>query len=462
MIQYTLSQAQDVGGKLPPVINRVFKGVNTYDPLMIDDTFFTDMRNLSTKSFPATSTRTGYTVLGKFGTKVLGLSFWKNEIHAVFNDGTWRKYNGSWTTLSSGLSTTEMWSFTIFEGSFDEINLIGANGVTTKKYDGSTVTDLANSPAGLNYVTTYSNRVWGAVGKELHSCQLDNAEIWGVFDPVTDDASYVKDTESTRGENINMLSGSLSKLTVGMRNAFFELYGDLTSNFSVKLVTDDVGVLNNESACTQSGIMRIIDEQGIYDYSGGTIPDKEFSDVVGGYLGTLNNTCAGSDVDNLYFKTNNGTILVYDSRTGVNAWSAWTGFDPTVFATLDNQVYIGDSEGRILKLEGTTDGGQPISWYAITKPFTNESIAQKMRWYKMFVVAELAEGSTLKVELSKSVSGNDWETVQNVTGSRLVARRIIIPVSKYALENYIRIRFSGTGYMKMHEYTRIQRQLPLY
>lgn len=461
MIQYPLSQAQDVGGKLSPITSRVFKGVNTYDSLMIDDTYFTDMSNLSTESFPAVSTRPGFTVLGTFGTAVLGLGFYKSELHAVFNDGTWRRYNGSWTTLASGLSTTEKWSFTVFQGAFDEINLIGANGVTTKRYNGSTVVDLANAPAGLRYVTTYSNRIWGAVGKELHSCQLDNAEVWSVF-TATDDDPFIKDTESMRGEDIQMLSGSLSKLTIGMRNALFELYGDLTSNFSVKLVVDDVGVLNNESVCTQRGMMRIIDEQGIYDYSGGTIPDNEFSDIVGGYLGTLSNTCAGADVDNLYFKTTTNTTLVYDSRTGVNAWSVWSGFNPTVFASLDNQMYVGDSAGRVLKLEGLTDGGTAIAWHAVTKPFTNASIAQKMRWYKMLVVAELAEGSTFKVELSKSVSGSDWETVQNVTDGGLGARRIIIPVSKYAIENYIRVRFSGTGYMKMHEYTRIQRQLPLY
>jgi len=461
MIQYPLSQAQDVGGKLSPVTNRVFKGVNTYDSLMIDDTYFTDSRNLSTESFPAVSTRPGYSVLGTYGTAVLGIGFYKSELHAVFNDGTWRRYNGSWTTLASGLSTTEKWAFTVFQGAFSEINLIGANGVTTKRYNGSMVADLTGAPAGLRYVTTYSNRIWGAVGKELHSCQLDNAEVWNVF-TATDDDPFIKDTESMRGEDIQMLSGSLSKLTIGMRNALFELYGDLTSNFSVKLVVDDVGVLNNESVCTQRGMMRIIDEQGIYDYSGGTIPDKEFSDIVGGYLGTLSNTCAGADVDNLYFKTTTNTTLVYDSRTGVNAWSVWSGFNPTAFASLDNQMYVGDSTGRVLKLEGLTDGGTAIAWYAITKPFTNASIAQKMRWYKMFVVAELAEGSTFKVELSKSVSGSDWETVQNITGGGLGARRIIIPVSKYAIENYIRVRFSGTGYMKMHEYTRVQRQLPLY
>jgi hypothetical protein len=429
---------------------------------MIDDTYFTDSRNLSTESFPAVSTRPGYSVLGTYGTAVLGLGFYKSELHAVFNDGTWRRYNGSWTTLETGLSTTEEWSFTIFQGNLDEINLIGVNGVSAKRYNGTIVTDLSGVPSGARFITTYSNRLWCGVGKELHACALDQPEVWDTFEGTEED-SFVKDMESTRGEDINMLNGSLTKLTIGMKNSIHELYGDLPSSFTVKLITDDVGVINNRSCTTQDGIMRIIDEESIYDYTGGSLPDPEFSQIVGGFL-TSNDlkTVAGSDVNTLYFRVNDSKIMTYDTRTGVNAWSIWNGINPTVIASLDGDTYIGDSLGRVLKMDGFSDNGTPINWYAVTKPFTNASISQKMRWYKMFVVAELGVGSTFKVELSKSVDGADWETIQNVSDNGIKSRRIIIPVSKFALENYIRVRFSGTGYMRMHEYTRIQRQLPLY
>lgn len=464
VIQYGKTEYQQLGGILPPASIRTFQGVNTYDPFMIDDSYFTDSSNVVSDDYPALTVRPGYTVLGTFGTAVLGLSFWKSEIHAVFNDGTWRKLvGGTWTTLTTGLSTSAKWSFTVFQGNFDEINLVGTNGVNAKKYDGSTIVDLTGAPAGINYITTYQNRLWGAVGKELHSCALDQPEQWELFEGTEED-SFAKDTESMRGESIIMLSGSLTKLTIGMKNALFEMYGELPSNFTVKLIVDDVGIMNNQSWTTQRGLMRIIDEQGIYDYGGGTIPDKDFSDIVGGYLTGITDSCAGADVDKLYFKTNTNTTMVFDSRSGVNAWSVWKDFNPLVFATLDNHVYVGDSQGRVLQLGGTTDGGTAISWYAITKLFTNASMAQKMRWYKMFIFAELAAGSTFNVSFSKSASGDsDWELMQSITGTGgIKIQRIIIPVAKYARENYIRIKFHGTGWMRLHEHTRQQRQLPLY
>ena len=463
MIQYPLSQKQDIGNVLPPMINRTFGGVNTYDPLMIEETYFTDSSNVCSDDFPALSTRPGFSVLGQFGTEVLGLSFWKSEIHVICNDGLWRKYaGGSWTTLASGISTTEPWTFTVFEGNLDNINLVGCNGIVTKRYDGVSVVDLTGAPTGLRYITTYSNRLWGAVGKELHSCALDQPTEWTLFEGTGED-SYVKNMESNRGEDINMLSSSLTKLTIGMKNSIHELYGELPSNFAVRLVTDEVGVFNNRAVTTQAGLMRLMDENALYEYGGGTLPEDDFGQIIQKFLGNDVLSCAGSDANRLYFKVSANRVMIFDSRTGVTAWNKWEGFDPRVFATLDNKVYVGDSLGRVLQLGGTTDGGVPINWYAVTKPFTNASIAQRMRWYKLWVMAELAPGSTFKVELSKSINGNDWETMTNITGTGNDApNRILVPVAKYALENYIRIRFSGTGWMRLHEYTRQQRQLPLY
>jgi len=125
---------------------------------------------------------------------------------------------------------------------------------------------------------------------------------------------------------------------------------------------------------------------------------------------------------------------------------------------MNHELYIGDDQGRVLKLGGTTDGGNPISWHVITKPFNNASLAQKMRWYKLWIVADVPAGSTLQVFLSRSVEGEDWtEITPFMQGSR-----IIIPVSNFANENYLRVKIAGTGPVKIREITRQQRQLPLY
>jgi hypothetical protein len=325
------------------------------------------------------------------------------------------------------------------------------------------VVDLAGVPAGAKHITTYENRLWVALGKEIRACALDQPEQWNLFEG-TDEDSYGRDIESTRGEDVNMLSGSLAKLTIGMPNSLHELYGGVPSSFVTKLITDNVGVLNNKSVSSQSGIMRIIDERSIYDYAGGNLPNQDFSDIVGGFLADMDsNGAAGSDPDLLYFRTHSSEIMIYDTRTGVGCWSRWTNIDPQFFLLLDDVMYIGDSLGRVLKLGSSTDdAGTPISWSFTTKPFTNPTMSQRQRWLKLWLYAEIPTGTTINVYLSTTKDGNDFNLVHTVTGPKTTADRIIIPVRSVVLENTVRIRITGTGPATIHEIVRLVRQLPLF
>lgn len=460
VIQYPIPPIQSIDNISLNFI-REFRGLNTFDPLAIGDNFWTDVSNLDSSAFPFTSVRPGYTVVGQFGTRVLGLAAWKGiEIHAIFDDGTWRRLDGtSWTTLKSGLSTTAEWSFTNFQGAWDQVNLVGANGVDgLHRYDGITVQTFGDAPANINYLTTYQNRIWGAFGNEIRACRLDNGEQWNHF-PGTEEDSYGKTIESDRGESINFLSGSLSKLTIGFPNSVRELYGGLPSDFADKLITDDEGFANNRSGITQNGTLSFLHRTGIYQYSGGSLPSSEFSEIIGNYPLNLSAAAAGTDGKKLYFQAGND-LVVFDSRTDIYAWHIWRGINATCFLYTD-ALYIGDTQGRVLKIGGTTDNGNPISWHAVSKVFSGDVYAQRNRWYKLYLTADLAAGSTLNVSLSKSVDGEDWEIVQSVTGNGLGSTKILVPVGKYALEQYVRIRLDGTGYMKLYEITRQTRTLPL-
>lgn len=464
-VQYKSSQNQPLDGMMQPIPIREFRGLNTFDAFSIDDSYFTEMKNLTTDDYPAISTRPGYTVLGTFGNKVLGMGVWKGtELHAVFNDGTWRRWNGStWTQLASGLNTGADWTFTNFDGNLGGVNLIGCNGIDSmRKYNGSTVSVLSGAPPNGKYITTYSNRLWCAVGNELWASALDQPETWNQFVGNQQD-SYRRQMESTRGEDINMLSGSLTKLTIGMPGSLHELYGGMPSDFNTRLVTEDMGLSNNKSAITQEGLMRFIHRTGIYDYGGGTLPSRLFSEIVGKALSDIaSDTSAGSEGKKLYFNTGGDQTLVYDSRSGVEAWSVWRDIRPVHFAEVQNVLYIGDALGRVLRVGGTFDNGGLISWSATTKPFNNGSIAQKIRWYKLWIVLEL--NGAMNVHLSRSKSGDaDWTLVRSFGDTQSTqVQRVIIPVREYARENWIRMRISGTGFVRMHEITRQARQLPLY
>jgi hypothetical protein len=371
----------------------------------------------------------------------------------VFNDGTWRRWTGStWLTLKSGLSTTAEWSFTNFQGNLPGINLIGANGVDgLHRYDGSTVQAFGDAPQGIKYITTYQNRLWGAVGKEILACALDQPDQWNLFNG-TEEESYGKEMESTRGENVNGLSGSLTKLTISMPNSLHELYGSVPSDFATRLVTEDEGVSNHKSMTTLLGIMRFIHRNGIFEYAGGVLPSNEFSQIVGPYAQQVDSqTVAGSDGKKLYFGIG-GEILVYDPRPGIEAWNVWNGINPLHMVQLKNELYIG----------GTVDGIDPIQWHAVSKPFNNGSMAQRQRWYKMWIIVDLAPGSILNVYLSPSASGEDWTLIKTVSGGNLQSQRVMIPVKDFAMEHWIRMKLAGTGWARIHEITRQQRALPMY
>ncbi|OME12780.1 hypothetical protein [Paenibacillus odorifer] len=460
--------AQPLPGIQEPISIRQWLGLNTFDPLNISDSQFTDMSNMTTDDYPAATVRPGYSVLGSaIGGKVLGVAVWKDiELHSWFGDGTWRKWTGStWTTLKSGLSTTAMWSWTSFQGNLDDINLVAANGVDgLHRYDGSTVQTFSDAPTNINFITTYQNRLWGGSGKELHASALDQPEAWNIFGGTGED-SFVKDMESIRGESINSLSGSLSKLVIGMPNSIHELYGALPSEFTVRLITEKEGTANNRAAVVQESTMRFAHQTGIFEYlSGGMYPDKTFSEIIDKFTTNINsNAVMGSDNDKTYCYDGSSRILVYDARNGVQSWLSWSGYTPTCYTIFQHDLYVGDATGRVLKLDNSqNDAGAPISWYLVTKAFTNPVMSQRQRWLKMWLYAEIPVGTTINIYLSTTKDGNDFNLVHTVVGTGTKVERVIIPVRSVVLENTVRVKISGTGPAKIHELVRQVRQLPLF
>ncbi len=318
LIQYETPQYQPVQGHLPPITTREFRGLSTFDPLAIDESYFTDMSNFMTDDFPTLTTRPGYAVLGSaIGTKILGRGNWKDEeLHAWGNDGTWRKWNGtSWTTLKSGLDTDAEWSSTAFEGNLGGVNLIAANGEDgLHRYNGSTVQTFGNAPADIKHLATYNKRLWGSSGMELRGSALNEPDEWNRFAGDESD-SYADPIENTRGENINMLGGGMSKLVIGTPNSLHELYGWSAVDYEMRTVTEETGVANNKSAFVKDNMMRFIHKTGLYEYvSGGVSPDWSFSEAIKGLPIDEDVSAAATDGKKFYFLIETGKILVYDPR----------------------------------------------------------------------------------------------------------------------------------------------------
>lgn len=463
----------------PPKTINQWKGVNKLDRYSIGENYAMSTKNLTSDKYPALTVRPGQSILGSvIGTKVLGLGVWKDtELHAVFNDGTWRKWTGSaWSSpLATGLNTAAEWTFTNFKGALSDINLIGTNGVDQmRRYDGSIVTPITGAPAGANYVTQFADRVWCAVGNELKASAYRDATDWTtVSTPEEDTDSWYTTVETQDGETINGIKAGLTKMVITKPSSIHELYGYAPSDYSVRPVTYDTGTFNNKCMAVLNGVMYLMDATGIYKYTGGTLPSKVFSVRVQDYIDKINqaakgNSCIGTDGNKLYISipvsssSAPDTILVYDPK--YDTWFVWDNFSALHFAQISTNFYFGDNAGKVQRLTGTTDNGVPINWDYVLAPITSPSYAQLIRWLTAWVTASVAVGSTFNVHLSKMDSGDSgWTILKAVPASGVVESTPIYLSANTQAQNakYLRPKFSGSGPMDLREFAREEEHNPL-
>lgn len=461
---------QGLPGVREPIPLRVFSGVSGMDPYSIADSYATRIKNMTSHEYPALSVRPGYSQVGTtFGSFIQGLDSYKNtELHAI-SGGSWYKWNGtSWVSLASGLNAAALWSFCNFKGNFGTMNMIGANGVDApRRYDGTSVQVLAGAPAGGKFVDQHDNRVYLAVGNMVHVSALRKGDDW----TTAKDAQQIA-VENDNGEDIVGLKAGAGHVVVFLPNSVHELWGTGPKDYRMQIVAEDIGLINNQCTANLGGILYFLDSRGVFRYSGGTVPSREFSILVEDYIQNMNlaakDQCSlGTDGKKLYVSFPSAgssfadTILEYNPQFN-GIWCVWKDIQPHVFTKMGADLYIGDHSGRVLKMGGTTDNGAAISWEWVSKTFGGSSLAQNLSWYRLWYSADIPAGSTMNVHLSKSATGDsDWILVKTITSTDKQTGKIMIPVNAVANANWLRVKFSGTGPVTIHEFDRQQRELPL-
>lgn len=466
------TQWNEVVGLQEPQVIRQFDGINELSAFSIKDSHSTRNKNVTTANYPAMSVRKGSTkVTGFTGlTSVLGLGVRNSELH-VIEGGKWYRYlAGVWTTLKTGLNTNARATFVNFQGNFAANNLIMTNGIdAAMKYDGTSVTNLANAPALSDFVCTHDNRVYLASGSTIYFSALRKAEDW----TTVNEAGQIT-VETSDGRSITGLVAGSQRLTVFKRNSIHELFGTNPGNFTMKLVTDNLGTPTGNTAQVIDGVIYFLGNDGVYRYSGGSLPTSEFSIPIRETIKNINSAYADKSVSwqvgKKYYlaiptgsNTEADTVLEYD--TEFQTWNTWS-YPNKVTAkgvTLDGVPYIGLGLGLIYKLDGanTKDDTTSISWEWVSKPFTFTSLASRSRWYRMWVGADLPTGSTMNIHLSGDEDGENWTLVKAVTPSaNAQAMEINIPVNLIFQSNWARIRLEGTGPATVYEVSRQERIFP--
>lgn len=457
-------------GLLNPVPIRTFTGVNTLDPFAIEDSFATRSKNLSSLSYPALTTRKGYTLLSTaLAASIKGMGVWKDTQLTAVSNGIWNKWTGSaWTSIASGFNTSVAWSFCNFKGNYSGITLLAANGIDAmRKYDGTTVSTVSTAPAGANFIEQHDNRAYCAVGSSVYVSSLRNSENW-----TAPDDSQIFELDNPKGELVTGLRAGAGHIIVFMPTTIYELWGISHKDFRMQIVANDIGLANNNCSINVNGVLYFLDTRRIYRYLGGTAPSDDFAVAVQGYLDQINvaakdQCCVGTDGSRVYFSipyqtsTTANVTLVYD--TVYEIWNVWQDFSPTCYTRMGNNWYAGDASGRVFQLgNSTTDNGTAIAWEWVSKPFGGDSLAQRIQWHSLWYVADIPSGSTMNVYLSKSASGDaDWVLARSLAGNDLQTGKVMIPVGSLGNANWMRVRFTGSGPMTIHEIDRQQREIPL-
>lgn len=448
-------------------INR-FMGVTTLDPYNAPPGTAASIKNLSGAGgvFPALAVRPGFAAVGSsFGAPVKGMGLHKNnELHAVAG-GAWRRYSGgAWTSLVTGLSTTAPWSFTNFKGNLAAINLIGVNGIDTpRKYDGTTVTALAGLPAGVNFkiIDQHDNRLYASDGKAVYFCALRKPEDW----TTVDDAGQIV-IETNTGEDVCAIKAGMKHLMVFKPNMFAELWGTGPHNYQLQAISE-TGAVGLEAVAIYGQTGYWIHATGAFEYTGG-LPRKEFSLPVAGYFASMNKAamsgaCAVATKDSVLFSiptgasTVNDTTLEYLPDYGI--WSVWQDFAPASWAYWNGLQTYGDGTG----VYQATTNNAGVSWEWISPPFGAGPYSGTHQWYKLWHVIDVPAGSTLNVYVSTKAEGNNTGDWTPITSSAPIGsgKRMILPLQQIANSNFLRVKLTGTGSVKLHELNIQQREMPL-
>jgi len=465
---------QPLRGIQDPIPIRQFDGVYKPDDpgFNLSDNLFTDLINFSPDAYPAIKTMPGNEVLGAFGSGiVLGMGAWKDkELHVLFNDGSWRKWNGtSWTTLLNAgtLNTTDRSSFVNFQGNLSTISLIMANGVDpVKYYDGSTVQNLSNAPSGSKFIEQHDNRVYVATGNIVNFSALRKPTDW----TTVNDAGQIV-VETPDGENITALKAGPKHLIVFKPNNMFDLLGSGPSDYTLVPIAADIGAINNNCVVNIGGMVYFLHTTGVYSYSSAR-PKNDFCKPIMQYikrinLNSLDKCSVGTDGLHLYVSlpldtsTTPNIILQYDLSHGT--WYTWADYSAVNFAFIEGSLYIGNANGQVRRVTGTTNNGSAIVATAITKPFTNDSIARRSEWFKIWVVASAYSTSTLTISTSRSPSGDsDWQKVKVLSlAAGTHYKMVLVPTNGLVNVNVVRIKLVCTGNMAIHEISRQLRILPM-
>lgn len=443
-------------------------GLSSFD--VKDDQYISGF-GWETDKHPALITRKGRQPYGTAGTGITRLLTNFGNTHLVRAIGTALSYNSSGTTWTAitGTFTDADWDATNFDvaGSV----LIITNGTdNVKKWNGTTLSDLAASAPKGKYIASDNRRVYIAVGDVINYCAFQDATDW-----TTALNSGAVQYYTPNGGDVTALHAFEGQIWAFKKDAFCIIFhtGDARATHRLVEASNDIGCVSFKTVQEVGSRLFWLGQNEVYMGGGGNA--IAIGEPIRDYLNDINTTyldkCFGGTDGLKYYlglvtgaNTEPNIILSYDPRRDKNRrWDVNSNISELRYSAILNNVwYNGDASGQIFKMNsGTDDNGTAIPWEVVTKDFDEGMPEADKEYYELHLQIDAPTGTTLTVQASVD-QGETYTTVGDPITTDTVAQNVnmIIPLDTVPLGNWVRFKLSGTGQFTLYKMQRYFRILP--
>lgn len=280
--------------------------------------------------------------------------------------------DGVFTALKTGLDINAICQFETLVNT-----MVCFNGVDAPwKYDGTTVSALANAPTDGQFAILYKEK--------LFTVKLSDPStlVWSdSFLPETWSAVNYWDVRKGDGDVITNLTPYLGDLMVFKRYSSHVLRGTSLDDFNMDEIDPNIGAVGQKAVVFDGMYLYIIFDDGIYMFNGARFTNISRLNIDWGKINLdyIHNAVAGRWNGLLWFalpegtSTTNNLVLLFNPVT--QAWWVRRNIDVSCFITFDDgtdlKFYSGGSSDNYVRQQwiGSDDDGIPIDAFWEGKAF---------------------------------------------------------------------------------------------
>lgn len=272
----------------------------------------------------------------------------------------------------------------------------------------ATMEKFALNSFAPRYLEVYQNRIFSAGFSGAAST------LWwsDVNEPEGYAPDFNIDVRTNDGDQITALKSYQGKLYVFKKKTFFIVLGDDTSNFSIQLVSDQYGTVNNRCVVVYQDMMLFLDRKGVMIYNGGGVDvlSKKVQNTVDriNWPVAYTTACMVHDkprnqilvavpLDN---STVNNMVLVYDYLAG--AWTKYDGLPVSsmmkaIGRNIQESTFYGSYSGTInwFGSSFTADNATGFSAYLKSRFLHDMGDSTQKQFRRLYVNTNPPAGSTL-------------------------------------------------------------------